>query len=197
MKHLKRLCLFVFVLFFAGNGYAQKIELISGDLNALKGEKGIDFAFTYDSIMMGKGKTETEYVAKKTEEYNKKTPGKGDEWAKAWKEDRETKYQPAFTKTFEEYSALKMTANAKYTLIFKTTFIEPGFNIMVHQEPARISGQAWVVETANKSHVIAKLSVEKAPGRGYFGSEFDTGERITEAYESAGRGLGYYFRGKM
>jgi hypothetical protein len=147
--------------------------------------------------MMGKGKTETEYVAKKTEDYNKKTPGKGDAWAKAWKEDRETKYQPAFTKTFEEYSTLKMTANAKYTLIFKTTFIEPGFNMMVHQEPARISGQAWVVETANKSHVIAKLLVEKAPGRGYFGSEYDTGERITEAYESAGRGLGYYFRGKM
>jgi hypothetical protein len=36
-----------------------------------------------------------------------------------------------------------MTANAKYTLIFKTTFIEPGFNMMVHQEPARISGQVW------------------------------------------------------
>ena len=197
MKHLNRFFLFVFALFMAAPCFAQKIELISGDLNALKGEKGIDFAFTYDSIMMGKGKTEAEYVAKKTEEYNKKTPGKGDAWAKAWKEDRETKYQPAFTKVFEEYSALKMTANAKYTLIFKTTFIEPGFNMMVHQEPARISGQAWVVETANKSHVIAKLSCEKAPGRGYFGSEFDTGERITEAYESAGRALGYYFRGKM
>jgi hypothetical protein len=37
----------------------------------------------------------------------------------------------------------------------------------------------------------------KNTGRGYFGSEYDTGERITEAYESAGRGLGYYFRGKM
>jgi hypothetical protein len=197
MKHLKTFYIIAFVLLTCASGIAQKIELISGDLTVLKGEKDIDFAFTYDSIMMGKGKTETEYVAKKTEEYNKKTPGKGDAWAKAWKEDRETKYQPAFTKNFEEYSTLKMTANAKYTLIFKTTFIEPGFNMMVHQEPARISGQVWVVETSNKSHVIAKLNCEKAPGRGWFGSEYDTGERITEAYESAGRGLGYYFRGKM
>src|SRR5450432_1405584 len=129
MKHLKRLYLFVFALFMAAPGFAQKIELISGDLNALKGEKGIDFAFTYDSIMMGKGKTEAEYVAKKTADYNKKEAGKGDAWAKNWKDDREVKYQPAFTKTFEEYSTLKMAAGSKYTLIFKTTFLEPGFNM--------------------------------------------------------------------
>jgi hypothetical protein len=151
-------------------------------------------------MMIGKGRKatpETEYVAKKTTEYNKKTPGKGDEWAKAWKDDRETKYQPAFTKMFEQYSSLQMAANAKYTLIFKTTMTEPGFNIMVHQEPAQIDGQAWIVETANKSHVIAKMSLMKANGRGYWGSEFDTGERLTEAYEAAGRGMGYFVRGKM
>jgi hypothetical protein len=197
MKYLRHFSLIALISLFVASGLAQKIDLISGDLTPMKSEKGIDFAFTYDSIMMGKGKTEKEYVATKTADYNKKTPGKGDAWAKAWVEDRETKYQPAFTKTFEEYSSLKMTAGAKYTLIFKTTFIEPGFNMMVHQEPARISGEAWVVETANKTHVIAKFSVIKAPGRGYFGSEYDTGERITEAYESAGRGLGYYFRGKL
>ena len=197
MKYLKHFSLVAFVIFLGSRSFAQKIELIEGNISPLKSEKSIDFAFSYDSIMMGKGKTEAEYVSKKTAEYNKKTPGKGDAWAKAWKEDRETRYQPAFTKNFEEYSTLKMSAGAKYTLIFKTNFIEPGFNMMVHQEPAQISGQAWIVETANKSHVIAKLSLIKAPGRGYFGSEYDTGERITEAYESAGRGLGYYFRGKM
>ena len=198
MKHLKRLAYIAIVLSFTFRGYAQKIELVQGDLTPLKGEKGIDFAFTYDSIMMGKGKTEAEYVAKKTADYNKKEAGKGDAWAKNWKDDREVKYQPAFTKTFEEYSTLKMAAGSKYTLIFKTTFLEPGFNmVMVHQEPAQVSGTVLVVETANKSHVIAKLTLYKAPGRGYFGSEFDTGERLTEAYESAGRGLGYYFRGKM
>jgi hypothetical protein len=199
MKYLKRLSVFAFILFMSVGGYGQKVSLLEGDLSPLKSEKSIDFAFTYDSITMG-GKnhpSEAEYVAKKTADYNKKEPGKGDAWAKAWKEDRETRYQPAFTKTFEEYSTLKMAAGAKYTVIFKTTFIEPGFNMMVHQEPARISGVAWIVETSNKSHVIAKINVEKAPGRGYFGSEFDTGERITEAYESAARGLGYFVRGKM
>ncbi len=200
MKHLKQFSLIAFVLFISTRGLGQKVELLEGDLSVLKSEKSIDFAFTYDSMTVGKGRkavTETEYVSKKTADYNKKTPGKGDEWAKAWKDDREAKYQPAFTKMFEQYSSLQMAASAKYTLIFKTTMTEPGFNIMVHQEPAQIDGLAMIVETANKSHIIAKLSLVKANGRGYWGSEFDTGERLTEAYEAAGRGLAYFIRGKM
>ena len=200
MKHLKKLSVLTLVLFMTARGLGQKVELIEGDLSALKSEKSIDFAFSYDSMTVGKGRksvSETEYISKKTADYNKKTPGKGDEWAKSWKDDRETKYQPAFTKMFEQYSSLQMAAKAKYTLIFKTTMTEPGFNIMVHQEPSQVDGQAWIVETANKSHVIAKMRLTKANGRGYWGSEFDTGERLTEAYEAAGRGLGYFVKGKM
>ena len=43
MKHLKRLCLFAFVLFMAATGFAQKIELISGDLNCVERGKGYRF----------------------------------------------------------------------------------------------------------------------------------------------------------
>src|SRR4030095_671323 len=199
MKKLKRLAAIALILFMSIHGFGQKVYLTEGDLSPLKSEKSIDFEFKYDSMVMGgKGhQTAAEYVAKKTADYNKKEPGKGDAWALKWKEDRESMYQPAFTKAFEQYSSLQMAAKAKYTLIFKTTFTEPGFNIMVHQEPARINGVAWIVETTNKSHVIAKLSVDKANGRGYWGSEFDTGQRLTEAYEEAGRGLGYFIKGKL
>jgi hypothetical protein len=199
MKKLKRLAAIALILLVSARGFGQKVYLTEGDLSPLKSEKSIDFEFKYDSMVMGgKGHpTESEYVAKKTADYNKKEPGKGDAWALKWKEDRESMYQPAFTKAFEQYSSLQMAAKAKYTLIFKTTFTEPGFNIMVHQEPARINGVVWIVETANKSHVIAKLSLDKANGRGYWGSEFDTGQRLTEAYEEAGRGLGYFIKGKL
>jgi hypothetical protein len=200
MKHLKQLTVFALVLFLTIQGFGQKIELLEGNLSALKGEKSIDFAYTYDSMTIGKGRKampESEYVSKKTAEYNKKTPGKGDEWAKAWKDDRDSRYQPAFSKNFEQYSSLQMAPNSKYTLIFKTTMTEPGFNMMAFRQPSQIDGQAWIVESANKSHVIAKMSLVKADGRDYWGSEFDTGERLTEAYEAAGRGLGYFVRGKM
>jgi hypothetical protein len=200
MKKLRDLAFFICSLLLTATGFSQKVNLIEGDLSPLRTEKSIDFIFKYDSMTVGKGRKatpEAEYVSKKTAEYNKKTPGKGDDWAKSWKDDREIKYQPAFTKAFEQYSSLQMTAKAKYTLIFRTTMTEPGFNIMVHQEPAQIDGQAWVIETANPTHVIAKLEVIRANGRGYWGSDFDTGERLTEAYETAGRALGYFIKGKL
>jgi hypothetical protein len=199
MKQLKYFALFIILLITTSRGFAQKIELIEGDLSSLKGQKSIDFAFTYDSMTMGgKGHpTEADYVTKKTAEYNKKEAGKGDTWAKEWKDDRESMYQPAFTKMFQQMSGLEMSAKAKYILIFKTTYTEPGFNIMVHQEPSQINGVAWIVESGNKSHVIAKIGVTKARGRNFWGNEFNTGERLTEAYEAAGSQLGYWVRSKM
>ncbi len=210
MKHLKRLTLLGFILLIAGRGFGQKVKLEEGDLSPLKTEKTLAFAFTYDSMSMGNGhghppgpghahaqQTEAEYVAKHTEEYNKKSPGKGDEWAKAWKDDRETLYEPGFTKEFEKYGGLQPDPKSKYTLIFKTTITEPGFNIGFMRHNAEISGVAWIVETANKSHVIAKISVINAPGGSFFENDYATDERISTAYGEAGRGLGYFIKGKL
>jgi hypothetical protein len=199
MKKMKQSFLFAFVLLISIQGYAQKVKLEEGDLSPLKTEKSLAFVFTYDSMTMGgRGhQTEAEYVAKKTEEYNKKTPGKGDEWAKAWKDDRETLYEPAFTKEFEKYGALQPDPKAKYTLIFKTTFTEAGFNIGIMRHNAEINGVAWIVETANKSHVIAKITVTKAPGGSFFENDYATDERISTCYSEAGRGLGYFIKGKL
>jgi hypothetical protein len=199
MKHVKCLIPAVFFLFAAIPGITQKIKLEEGDLSPLKSEKSLAFAFTYDSMTMGgRGHvTEAEYVSKKTEEYNKKSPGKGDEWAKAWKDDRETLYEPAFTKEFEKYSSLQPDPKAKYTLIFKTTFTEAGFNIGIMRHNAEINGIALIVETANKSHVIAKISVTKAPGGSFFENDYATDERISTCYSEAGRGLGYFIKGKL
>jgi len=199
MKNLKRLAIAGFVLITSMHGFGQKVKLEDGDLSPLKTEKTIAFAFAYDSMTMGgRGhQSESEYVTKKTEEYNKKSPGKGDQWAKAWKDDREALYEPAFTKEFEKYSSLQPDPKAKYTLIFKTVFTEPGFNIGIIRHNAEISGIALIVESANKSHVIAKISVTKAPGGSFFDNDYNSDERIATAYGEAGRGLGYFIKGKL
>ena len=210
MKHLKCLTLLSFILLIAGRGFGQKVKLEEGDLSPLKTEKTLAFAFTYDSMMIGSSghhppgpghshgqQTEAEYVAKHTEDYNKKSPGKGDEWAKAWKDDRETLYEPGFTKEFEKYGGLQPDPKSKYTLIFKTTNTEPGFNVGFMRHNAEISGVAWIVETANKSHVIAKISVINSPGGSFFENDYATDERISTAYSEAGRGLGYFIKGKL
>jgi hypothetical protein len=44
--------------------------------------------------------------------------------------------------------------------------------------------------------VVAKVSIQKAPGRSFFGSDYDTGERIAESYADAGKGLGKFIKSK-
>jgi len=213
MKKLKRFALIAIISSITSRGFGQKVKLEEGDLSALKSEKTLAFAFTYDSMLIGSSghghppgpphphshgqQTEAEYVAKHTEEYNKKSPGKGDEWAKAWKDDRETLYEPGFIKEFEKYGGLQPDPKSKFTLIFKTTNTEPGFNIGFMRHNAEISGVAWIVETANKSHVIAKISVTNSPGGSFFENDYATDERISTAYSEAGRGTGYFIKGKL
>lgn len=181
-------------LFITASVAAQRIKLVDGDLASLKSEKNINIEFTYDNMGVGKFKTEKEYVASKTAEYNKSEAGKGDKWAAAWVDDRASRYENKFSELFTENAGLTEDAKAKYTLIFHTTFTEPGFNVGVMRKNAYIDGEALIVETANKSKVIAKLTVDKSPGRDAFGYDFDTGWRISEAYAKAGKSLGKYIR---
>lgn len=185
-------------LFFLGmislSSMAQKIKLIEGDLAPLKGETSIAAKFTYDHMRVGKYDKEEDYVAKKTADYNKKEPGRGDNWAKSWASDRERMFEPKFIELFEKETEMTVKKEAKYTLIFKTIFTEPGYNVpMISHENARIDAEVWIVETGNEK-VIAKISVEKAPGRSYGGSDYDTGVRIAEAYADAGKYLGKFLK---
>jgi len=177
---------------------AQKIKVKEGSIAALKGTTSLKVKFEYDDLKVG-GKTETEYVAEKTEAYNKKEAGKGDTWAKSWVSDREGRYEKHFEDLFEKQSGMEIDKNSsdKYTLVFKTRFIEPGYNIYVTRKNAEVDAEVWIVETANPSNVIAKLSVENCPGRTFGGNDYDTGTRIEEAYEVAGKGLGKYLKKEL
>ena len=90
--------------------FAQKIKLTEGSLAALRDEKEINTEFTYDGMSVGKYKDEAEYVAKKTEEYNKKEAGRGDNWAKNWVLDRKDKFEPKFNELFEQEIVLHLPA---------------------------------------------------------------------------------------
>lgn len=175
---------------------AQKVKLKEGDVSVLKGQTEINTEFAYDGVKVGEFDNENDYIKKKTEEYNKKEAGRGDTWATAWKADRAARFEPKFDELFTDASGIKSGKNpsAKYTLIFKTTFVEPGFNVGVMRKNAYINGEAWLVETADKTKVLAKISVDKAPGRMAFGMDFDTGARIAEAYAMSGRGLGRFVK---
>ena len=175
---------------------AQRIKLVEGDLSALKGEQKINTEFTYDNMRVGKYDKEADYVSDKTESLNKKEPGRGDTWAKAWVNDRKERFEPKFNELFEKSSNMSTSKDAKYTLIFKTLTTEPGFNIGITRKNAEINAEVLVVETANRDKVIAKATVQKAVGRTFGGYDFDTGERLSEAYADAGKALGKFVKDK-
>lgn len=176
--------------------HAQRIKLTDGNLSALKNEKNIKVEFTYDNMKVGKFDKEEDYVRTKKEEYNKKEPGRGDSWAKSWVDDRAYRFEPKFNELFEKYSDLSNKKDAKYTLILHTSFTEPGFNVGVWKKNAEINTDAWIVETADHNKVIAKISMDRVPGRSFWGGDYDTGARIAECYADGGKALGKFIKDK-
>ncbi len=194
MKKFKIISLLFFVCITSLSVNAQRIKLLDGKLDFLKGEKVINVEFTYDNMGVGKFPKEDDYVASKKDEYNKKESGRGDNWSKAWVADRQNRFEPKFEELFEKHSEMTIKKDAKYTLIFHTTFTEPGFNVGVWKKNAEITAEVLIVETANKGNVLAKISVQNAPGRSFWGNDYDTGERLAEAYATAGKGLGKFIK---
>ena len=182
------------LLSFTTSVNAQKLKLSDGDINFLKDENFIQFEFTYTDMAVGKFNTEKEYVEKKREDYNKKESGKGDEWVKSWVNDRKNQFEPKFIELFTKASKMEQSNKAKYTLIFKTQFTEPGFNIGIARKNAKINGEVLIVETANKNKALATITVRDALGRTFGGYDFDTGGRIAEAYADAGKALGRFVK---
>jgi len=190
MQQLKSFLLVLSITFVGLFSFAQRVKVIEGNIPDFKDEKSVNTEFTYDNISVGKYDKEQDYIKAKTEEYNKKEPGRGDNWAKSWESDKAGRFEPKFDELLSKYSDLTINKNAKYTIIFHTTFMEPGFNIGVMRKNAAINGEVLIVETANKSKVLAKLSVDKAPGKSFMGNDYDTGERLSECYATAGRAVG-------
>jgi hypothetical protein len=194
MKLLNKCIPLLSIIFFSINVYAQKIKTVSGNVSVLKNESTVNIEFVYDGMSVGKYSNEKEYLDKKKEEYNKKEPGRGDTWAKSWVTDRASRFEPKFIELFQQSTRMNIKPDAKYTLIFKTTSTEPGYNIGISRKNAEIDAEAWIVETANKAKKIAIITVTNAPGRMFGGYDFDTGSRIAEAYAVSGKKLGSYIK---
>jgi len=173
---------------------AQKVKTSSGNPDILKSETTVNIEFVYDNISVGKFKSEAEYIKAKTEEYNSKEPGKGDTWAKSWATDKASRFEPKFIDLFTINSGMTTKKDAKYTIIFKTLSIEPGYNVGIMRKNAEIDAEVWIVETDNRDKKVCVLTISNVPGGTAFGYDFDTGLRISESYANAGKKLAKYLK---
>lgn len=182
---------------------AQRVDLRSGDVNVLSGQKTVNVEYDYSSFGVGKFATEQEYLDKKSAEYNAKEAGKGDAWKKAWVEDRKNRYEPKFEELFNKgledkgITAVTARPDAQYTLIVKTRFVEPGFNVGVMRKNAYVDYEIDLVESGNKSNKVAEIAMRNVPGGQFGGFDFDTGVRIAESYAKAGKSLAAFLDKKL
>lgn len=190
----KVILLFASALIVSSTALAQKIKHQEGSIDPIKSEKAMNIAFHYDDMKVGKKLTEAEYIERKTADYNKDEPGRGDTWAKSWVNDRESRYEPKFMELFNETGGEAGVSVAKdeslpYTLLVQTYYTEPGFNVGVARKDAAIHVMYTIVKTGTEE-VVVKYNQENIPGRTGMGADFDTGQRISEAYAKGGKSLG-------
>jgi len=185
-------------------GYGGIIKLRSGTVDFLKGETRVNVEYSYDGMAVGKFAREQDYLDKKVADYNAKEPGKGDRWRQNWVNDRALRFQPKFEELINHHLAARKTSlqfgsfkDAKYTLILRTTFTEPGWNVTIAARPAYMSAEATFVETQNRANPLAVFTITKSPGQGVMGVEYDTGSRVAESYAKAGKELGIFIAKKL
>ncbi|WP_341227017.1 hypothetical protein [uncultured Arcticibacterium sp.] len=193
---MKKILLFILLIGFTSLTSFAQTHAKKGKYGFLKGEKMLNLEFEYDNMNVGKKMTEDEYVAKKVAEYNEDEAGKGEKWKESWFNSREERYEPKFMELINK-SLLKTDlkadkdAEAKYTLIVKSLFTEPGFNVGVARRPAYVDFEMIFIETATEK-VVATYSLPKIPGSQMMGFDYDAGTRIAESYAKSGKMIGAY-----
>jgi hypothetical protein len=199
MKKYLFLALTAFMMLSFNTTDAQKIKLLAGKVDFLKGQTAINLEFSYEDMMVGKQK-ETEWAEKKIQSKNKMKAGDGDKWYASWVADRDAKFEVKFTDLFNKGVAKKNLfasegkTDAKYTMLVRTIFTEPGVKtgFDVGDKDACISVEIEFYEGQNKTATLAKIGIYKAIGNVTVfsgGNEYATADRLGEAYAKCGKSL--------
>ena len=197
MKTIKIYLILACILFGGITGFAQEVDMTKGDLSILKGETTINFQFTYEKMGVGDFNKEADYIKKRIEEENAKDPPNGDNWAAQWEAQKKSYFGEKFMLGFTKQNKLTYSKDAKYTLIFNTKALEPGYQVGVSKRNAGVDGTVTLIETAKPEKKLAVLYVERAPETKWRGAAFDAKSRIGDAYFMDGQKVGKFIEKNM
>jgi hypothetical protein len=173
------------------------MDVVKGNFDFLKDQKEINVQFDYSELtLMKENKSEAAYVEDRTRALNEKNKNVGDIWAKKWKASKELSWNPKFlelvnvvlSKKDVDVSFQEELTTAPYTLIVKSVWIYPGWDVMMMKQPAKVTTLLSFVETANPSNVLVEITSDEAPGD-QWGSNFSNETRIGEGYAKTGKSL--------
>lgn len=185
------------VLFVSSMMSAQRMDVVKGNFDFLKDQKEINVQFDYSELtLMKENKSEATYVEERTRDLNEKHKNVGDIWAKKWEASKELSWNPKFlelvnvvlSKKDVDVSFQEGLIAAPYTLIVKSVWIYPGWDVMMMKQPAKVTTLLTFVETRNPTNVLAEITSKDAPGD-QWGNNFSNETRIGEGYAKTGKSL--------
>lgn len=193
---MKKQVALVLGLFFCTVMFAQKMKVVNGDFDFIKGQKEVNVEFVYDNQKLFKdNQTNEEYMESRSADLEEKSRGKGKAWEKKWIASRELIYAPKFLELMNRYMEKKRNmyfqeglTDAKYTLIVETKWLYPGWNVGVMKKGAKVTTNLKFVETANRDNVLLEINAKNAPGNS-FGGTYSNEDRIGEGYAKTGKTL--------
>ena len=173
---------------------AQKVEITKGDWGNLKGVSAYNVEFDYSNLQIPKYDSEEEFLKDKMAKREEKEPGTGEIFKTSWYSDREEFYEPRFIETFNERykdGAVKVGKDigAEYTMNIHTTMIYPGYNVGAVRHNSKVELTLTIYKTGDPDNIIFQGDYTKIEGQGNGGFDFNSGQRIADAYIIFGRAL--------
>ena len=173
---------------------AQKMKVVSGSFDFLKGEKELNLQMDYTQMRFYKeNMDENAYISKQEKDIQEanKSPQEFEKWEKDWEYSKNTQFVDKFLASMNKNTDINTSVNnpnAKYTLIVMTTWIYPGWFAGIMNQPSKLNTLLKFVETANPENVLLTIESIKAPGNNFVGLP-NNNDRISEGYAKTAKTL--------
>ena len=185
-----------FALFLSSSiMFSQKENVTKGDWSDLKGITEYNLIFDYSDLEIPKYDSEEAFLEDKMAKRDEKEPGTGEAFKASWFSDREEYYEPRFIETFNDrykdglVKVDRDLGSAEYTMKIHTTFIYPGYNVGVVRKNSKIEVTLSVYKNDAPDEVIFSVDYTKIEGAGSGGFDYNSGQRIADAYIIFARAL--------
>jgi len=195
---MKRYFLFVTIVLININLIAQKIKIVTGDVEDLIGVNEYNIVFDYSNITIAKFESEEAFLKEKIQLREEHVKGSGEKFKRDWFSFRDSLYEPRFITAFNDYFSLKRklkvqeNSDVKYTMLINTTFVYPGYNVGVWYEDSKLKATITIYETKVPENIIFTTKEIYVKGK----ANYHSGVRISNAYGVLSRRIAAYLRRK-
>ena len=173
---------------------SQVFKTASGSLESISGVERYNVIFEYaEDLEVPKYRSEEIFLEEHSKKKNTKEFGSGEVFKNLWFSNREKLFEPKFIQEFnffnlkeKQVTLAKNVSDAKYTIVIRTSLIDPGNSNFFFKKDARIEVTIRVYKSDSPNQVLYTTEMVDVHSKGASTGDYD---RIMSAYAELGRGL--------